>query len=153
MNTIRGGHTATLLSDGSVLATGGYLGDEIVDSFSLASAELYDPKSGEWSPAEDMWGGGRAFHQAILLPSGKVLVVGGTEWASADAGFQSAIIYDPAAKTWSPTAAMAIGRYFFTAARLTDGRALVTGGTVTAWPATAMPSQYTLTKTSEIFAE
>ncbi|CAF5105236.1 unnamed protein product, partial [Rotaria sp. Silwood1] len=41
----RAGHTATLLSSGKVLVTGGELGEPF--------AELYDPVSDKWTPADD----------------------------------------------------------------------------------------------------
>jgi galactose oxidase-like protein len=70
MSTPRSDHTATLLSDGRVLASGG------IGSDYLASAELYDPSQGTWSLTASMnvpryWG------TATLLPDGGVLVSGG----------------------------------------------------------------------------
>ena len=51
--------------------------------------------------------GPRYFHTATLLPSGKVLVAGGTDGVSS---LTTAERYDPATGTWTPTAAMAIRR-------------------------------------------
>src|SRR6185503_542286 len=47
----RGGHTATLLANGTVLVAGGS-GADFAEV--LASAELYDPDSGTWSAASPM---------------------------------------------------------------------------------------------------
>jgi hypothetical protein len=151
MTTRRGGHTATLLTDGTVLVAGNILENDISQNDGLPSAELYDPGSGEWVATGGLRNT-RISTGAVRLTSGKVLVAGGTKFRSTDAGFQSAEIYDPVAKTWSLTDGMTVGRYNFAAAPLTDGRALVAGGIVTAWPATATPSQNILTKTSEVFA-
>ena len=75
MAETRAYHTATLLSDGSVLVTGG--GDFAdVGNSRLASAEIWDPETGTFSPAGTM-AEGRFLHSATLLPDGRVLVVGG----------------------------------------------------------------------------
>ena len=87
MRTPRGGHTATLLPDGKVLAAGG----------DGASAELYDPGSGSWTATGDMITQ-RNGATATLLPDGKVLVAGGTA-AMVDALVLAAELFDPGSAT------------------------------------------------------
>jgi hypothetical protein len=84
MITARSEQTATLLSDGRVLVTGG------VDSsgLNLASAELYEPKSGIFSPTGSMTTD-RSRHTATLLANGSVLIVG------SDPELSSAELYTP----------------------------------------------------------
>lgn len=129
----RSGHTATLLPDGRVLVVGGYV---LVDGTSrpgdtLASAELYDPATGTWSPTGAM-AQGRGSHTATLLPDGRVLVAGGYAVAAdrSKTGNQlvSAELYDPATRTWSVTGSLAEARSDHTATLLPDGDVLVTGG-------------------------
>jgi hypothetical protein len=75
----RNGNTATLLPSGRVLITGG--ADSLDDGVAaniLASAELYDPATGTFSPAGSM-ATGREYHSATLLPNGHVLIVGGAD--------------------------------------------------------------------------
>ena len=71
MNMEREDHTATVLPSGKVLVAGyaSYYGDK-------SSAELYDRKSGPWTPTGYLMSN-RSGHTATLLPNGKVLVVGG----------------------------------------------------------------------------
>jgi hypothetical protein len=74
MATARYGHTATLLSDGRVLVTGGWGSSSDI----LDSAELFDPKTGTFGPTGSMTTA-RYGHTATLLSDGHVLVVGGQD--------------------------------------------------------------------------
>lgn len=67
----------------------------------------------------------------VLLPDGRVLVVGGeVEYKGAGQGFSfESEIYDPASKTFSPGATLGRGRqYHSTALLMPDGRVYVGGG-------------------------
>jgi Kelch motif len=90
MTTARTGQTANLLSDGRVLiAGGGNITD--ITSLSLATAELYDPETGTFSPAGSMTTA-RFSQTATLLSDGRVLIAGG------DSSFNplsSAELYQP----------------------------------------------------------
>jgi N-acetylneuraminic acid mutarotase len=118
MVTPHGGHTATLLSDGTVLVAGGGSG-----SGPLASAELYDPGSGTWSVTADMVEG-RGGHLATRLLDGTVLLAGGGNSPS----LATAELYDPSSRTWSATGNMIEVRADATMTLLSDGRVLVAGG-------------------------
>ena len=72
---VRGG-TATLLANGEVLVVGGC--KDVLCSLTMASAELYNPRTGTWTPASSMTTA-RAYHTATLLPDGHVLVAGGAD--------------------------------------------------------------------------
>jgi N-acetylneuraminic acid mutarotase len=119
MTTGREGQTATLLSDGRVLAAGGS---------NLASAELYDPKTGTFSPTGSM-ATARDGGTATLLQDGRVLMAAGhMDTTFLTIYFASAELYDPKTGTFSPTGSMTTARTGHTATLLADGRVLVTGG-------------------------
>ena len=122
MTRIRYNHTATLLSDGRVLVTGGW--NSLIDPPPTASAELYDPVSGTWSATSHMITP-RLSHTATLLVDGRVLVTGG--WRDGDP-LGPAEVYDPDTETWTATAGMIDSRGGHTATLLRDGRVLVAGG-------------------------
>jgi hypothetical protein len=155
MKAARDGQTATLLSDGRVLIAGGRalgtasrppgaLGYEALakvrprglqpavplfatTGVSLASAELYDPKSGTFSPTGSM-GTARAWQTATLLRDGRVLVAGGNGGTGSTGSQASAELYDPKTGTFSPTGSMTTARSEHTATLLSDGRVLIAGG-------------------------
>jgi uncharacterized repeat protein (TIGR01451 family) len=93
----RSATTATLLANGKVLFTGGNDGGRNTPTSStLASAEIYDPATGLFSAAGTMTTI-RQSAAATLLPSGKVLIVGGL-FLNADNSqtpLASAELYDP----------------------------------------------------------
>lgn len=125
--TLRYAATATLLPDGKVLLAGG---DTVTHFFnpSIASAELYDPGTGSWTPTGSM-GTARSWHTATLLGNGKVLVAGGTnENDTLSFGLASAELYDPGTGMWTAAKDMTQVRSSHTATALGDGRVLVVGG-------------------------
>ncbi len=126
LTNARFGHTATLLANGKILVAGG----ATIDNFNLvndlyASAELYDPASGTWSPTGPM-NFNRTFHSATLLPSGKVLVAGGDDGTGSS--LASVEIYDPATGAWSMTGNLITNREAQAATLLPNGKVLFTGG-------------------------
>jgi hypothetical protein len=122
-------HTATLLSNGTVLVVGGTTDYPTINS-ALASVELYNPDAGTWT-SSGVLGQGRLEHTATWLPSGKVLVAGGYS-AAALPPYQtyllSAEVYDPVTGAWSSTVTMASAHSGHTATLLASGKVLVVGG-------------------------
>ncbi|MFI6979114.1 DUF6603 domain-containing protein [Embleya sp. NPDC050154] len=132
--TARARHSATLLSTGSVLVAGG-TGARSTESRALYSAELFDPRTGVWSPAKAMTDA-RSGHRAAVLSGGRVLVVGGaTATGGRPRGLAFCELYDPVAGTWSVAASLNTPRKGHQATTLADGSVLVTGGDATEIPA------------------
>ncbi|HZH78868.1 MAG TPA: kelch repeat-containing protein, partial [Archangium sp.] len=123
-------HAAVLLPDGRVLVAGGSSYEDIYYSQerALADAELYDPRTGAWSPAGTL-SHARSGPAVTLLRDGKVLLVGGWNPEAQDTPdgtfLTSAELYDPRTGTWSLTTPMAHKHVQPTATRLRDGRVLV----------------------------
>jgi N-acetylneuraminic acid mutarotase len=115
----RFGHTATLLSNGRVLVTGGCTASDC--STNTAVSEIYNPTSNTWSTTGSL-NTARSYQTAVLLKTGKVLVIGGS------GPLTSCELYDPSTGTWSTTTNTNAGRYLNTTTLLPDGKVLVTGG-------------------------
>ena len=128
--------TATLLLDGRVLVAGGY-SEGPRGSAWTATAELYDPGSGSFSPTGPMTTA-RDGPAATLLADGQVLVAGGS---TGTAALASAELYDPLTGRFTQTGSMAHARVHATATRLGDGRILIAGGGASA-PETATAELY-----------
>jgi WD40 repeat protein len=141
MGSPRYGHTATLLTDGSVLITGGYaqissgaVGCDQSSQPPLSSAEIYSPKTDTFSPTRGLMIEARAFHTATRLANGQVLIVGGNTAGTLSDRDQdrTAEIYDPGSGTFgrrrpSPTQD---AHTFQTATLLNGVEVLIEGGTV-----------------------
>jgi len=120
----RQGHTATLLPDGTVLITGG--ASTNANNGGLNSAEIYDPVAKTFTGLTNTLTVLRYRHTATLLPTGQVLITGGT---TSGLSTNSAELYDPVAQTFTAiTPTMTIARTGHTATLLPDGTVLLTGG-------------------------
>ncbi|MGG1944050.1 putative Ig domain-containing protein [Trinickia sp. NRRL B-1857] len=126
MSTQRYAFAQLALPDGRVLVMGG----RSASQSSLASAEIYDPNTGRFSPAGQM-SAPRFSPLATLLPNGKVLVVGGR---GANGPLASADTFDPAATdpdaAWQPAPPMSSPHAEGAIALTSDGNVVVTGGDI-----------------------
>ncbi len=130
MASPRTGHTATRLPDGKVLIAGGRNSTCLYGCPELtwASAELYDPATGTFTPTGSM-AQARYGHTATPLPDGRVLIAGGTTPDLPDTDVSSSLeIYDPATGTFAAAGSMLRPRSHHTATLLTDGRILLAHG-------------------------
>ncbi len=139
----RSWHTMTLLPSGKVLAAGSYTSggrsmlfnpddpesDASDPKDPSAMAELYDPATRTWSTTGSMKLG-RYRATATLLPSGKVLLVGGGTQSRGET--TRAELFAPLTGTWEPASPLrVVPRDGHTAVLLPTGHVLVAGGTVT----------------------
>lgn len=85
MNFPRKYHNATILPDGTVLVTGGTMGNcynETYEIYATRTPELWNPTTGTWQPLLAATEA-RLYHStAVLLPDATVLVAGGGEGGS-----------------------------------------------------------------------
>jgi len=133
MKATRARHSATLLASGplagNVLIAGGSSDESGGD---VATAELYDPTTGQFSSTGSM-GTPRENHSATFLSSsvvsgalaGNVLVAGGSDVSAAS---DSAEVFNPQTATFSPGGTMTAARTLQSAVLLASGKVLIAGG-------------------------
>ncbi len=141
MTVPRAGQTITMLRDGRVLLTGGVQNAGFRSE--LASAEIYDPASGTFSPTGSM-SVSREGHTATMLRDGRVLIAGGSD--NGIHTLSSAEIYDPSSGTFSRTGHLHQPRVAHVAALLGTGKVLIAGG-----GRGGMPGGYISYDTAEIY--
>jgi hypothetical protein len=124
-------NTATLLTNGDVLLTGGGNGDW---GIAFNNAALYDPVSGTLIPTGSM--ANRRFgHKTTLLADGTALITGGLSGCPPQGGFCGGVnagaeIYDPSTGAFRPAGSMAMARELHTSTLLLNGTVLIAGGAV-----------------------
>ena len=116
LGSVRAGAASALLSDGSVLVTGGADANG-----SLATSELFGTNGTFFAVAS--MNAARADHTAVTLADGRVLVVGGRDASGALLGAE---VYSSGA--WSAAGDLTDARWGHTATLLEDGRVLIAGG-------------------------
>jgi N-acetylneuraminic acid mutarotase len=119
----RGTPVLVALQNGKVLVVG--------NATTSGNCEIFDPATGLFTPTGAMSEAKTNF-RAVLLPSGKVLVTGGVQFAAASSRVE---LYDPSAGTWSQLTPLRTGRIKHTMTVLQDGRILLAGGQITDTPA------------------
>ena len=125
MATSRLGQSAALLPNGLVLVAGGIV--NITDTGVVtvtASAELYNPSTGQWTPTGSL-STARYSAGTALLQDGHVLVAGGAN--PTNGTLASAELYDPSSGTWRATGSMNLARSA-PATLLQTGQVLMAGG-------------------------
>ena len=125
-------HAATLLSDGKVLIVGG-LERRDGGEMTHAVAEVYDPVAETFGLTGSLRVDRRDF-TATLLPSGQVLITGGSKYATLwtptgpwpGVCVGSPELYDPVTGTFSPDVGVITNNCDHRATRLNDGNVLIT---------------------------
>ncbi len=119
MNVVRYKHDSILLADGRVLIFGG--SDRRDWRGQYKSAEIFDPRTNEFAPTNDM--NTTRFKiegAAVLLKNGKVFIGGGGEFAES---------FDPATNSFTKTAGeFGAPLHYASVTLLDDERALIVGG-------------------------
>ena len=147
MTTPRCGHSATVLTDGSVLLAGGFAvppitydlpGLEAIYVPSLHTAETFATATQTFTAIATVLDRGFALHSATLLANGDVLIAGGFSAFQSEAPFDEiqiwpitqAAVFNIAAQAFATIADMPVPRAMHSATLLPDARVLLAGGAI-----------------------
>jgi hypothetical protein len=138
MTVPREAHVAVLLGSGKVLIAGGGRGGMPGGYISYQNAEIFDPATGRFTAIADRMHSDRVGAAAVLLDTGKALIIGGKSGkvlygpsARNIASFtplDTSEFFDPETLTFLPAAPMRVPHYLATATLLGNGNVLVVGG-------------------------
>ena len=128
LNISRYQHSATFLSNGTILVAGGVSCPAGSSCTYLNSAELYNPASGMSTNRGSLTTARSA--PAVLLANGSVLITGGATCNSSGtcASLSSAEIYNHVSGTFVSAGNMNVARDGHTMTLLSDGTVLIAGG-------------------------
>lgn len=125
MNIGRAGFTMTPLPDGRFMAAGGYYLQQNGSRFSTLSSsvvEFFDPETETWELGPSMMFT-HSMHETVLLPDGRVLILGG------DVNGFTGEIFDPVTNEWAAISPPGIGySRHYRAALIDDDHVLLSGG-------------------------
>jgi N-acetylneuraminic acid mutarotase len=110
------------LPDGRVLAISGASSSSAL----TATAEIYDPATGQWSSAGTLNDARYAFGPPSVLSDGDVLVAGGHDINVVD--YATAELYDPTTNQWTLTGSLNQARRYPIQVELANGEVLVATG-------------------------
>jgi hypothetical protein len=149
MNSPRAGHSATLMTSGPLAGKVLLIGGENMqgsDFKATATAEIYDPASGTFTPTTGSMNVARSQHRATLISGcncaeeGEVLVTGGYDVDPTGGPNDTAEIFNPASGTftcvggsgskYACAGVMSSPRWEHAAAMLANGTVLISGGDV-----------------------
>jgi hypothetical protein len=138
MTVPREAHVAVLLGSGKVLIAGGGRGGMPGGYISYQNGEIFDPTTGRFTAIADHMRSDRVGAAAVLLDTGKALIIGGKSGkvlygpgARNIASFtplDTSEFFDPESMTFLPAAPMRVPHYLGTATLLGNGHVLVVGG-------------------------
>jgi hypothetical protein len=122
MTTRRSYAAAASLESGKVLIVGGV---NTLTNWIHATAEIYDPATGQFSATTGPMSGGRLWHTALRVPGGKVMIAGGK---LAIGGALRIEQFDPSSGTFEAAGTLLTERSSESLTVLTNGKVLIAGG-------------------------
>lgn len=127
-NIIPGSLNYHLLSTGKVLAAGGITNFVSGSWLATTNVRLYDPTANSWAFGTAM-SAARTQYASVTLPSGNVLVMGGSNAAGGpgSVGINSVERYNPTTGLWTTRANLGLATRFGRAVVLPSGKVLYQG--------------------------
>ncbi|MBV8551728.1 MAG: hypothetical protein JOY54_10535 [Acidobacteriaceae bacterium] len=127
MANLHANHTATVLTNGDVLVSGGENYGQGAGPGVTADTEMYNPTSGTWSQVGSMTTA-RDYAAAALMADGRVLEAGGSAGGCCS-GLATAETFDPGSLTWTAVQSMSTGRKGPAGSAISSGNdVLLSGG-------------------------